>query len=79
MAQLGWSKRLDETGDQVAALEAAVRETLARDLAWLLNDAIRYAVSLLLPLRRRDQFVNFGRHVIPGCKKMSEFAFYTES
>lgn len=32
-AQRVWSKRLDETGDQVAALEAAVREPLAREPA----------------------------------------------
>ena len=48
-AQRAWIKRLDETGDQVAALEAAVRETLAREPTWSLNDAIRHAVAFVGP------------------------------
>jgi len=48
-AQRVWIKRLDKTGDQVAALEAAVRETLAWEPTWSLNDAIRHAVAFVGP------------------------------
>lgn len=51
-ARLGWASRWSRavvTSGQVKALKAVVRETLAREPAWSLNDAIRHAVAFVVP------------------------------
>jgi hypothetical protein len=47
VALQAWTKRLDDTGDQVAAFEAALRVTLARERGWGLGDAVRHTMTFV--------------------------------